>query len=177
MLATALIASVADPGLSDRGATSQPGLGSLRGSTRVGGKSGSAVSANRVIAICGACSWPGLRRHPLCQDPRHRASPLVHGVVRPTAEWVAAIALANKDRADGLGHDGQGRALQMTSSTCAVKEIASNHRRHVKVWEGQQHVIQSRSIRRSGQPTLMSPVKQIAHGFPSRRGRIVKFLH
>jgi hypothetical protein len=34
-----------------------------------------------------------------------------------------------------------------------VNEIASDIRCDVKGWEGKQHVMQSRSIRRSGQPT------------------------
>jgi transposase len=46
-LATALVASVADPRRSDRGAISRPGSGSCRSSTRAGARTGSAVSANR----------------------------------------------------------------------------------------------------------------------------------
>jgi hypothetical protein len=38
-----------------------------------------------------------------------------------------------QDCADGLGHDGQGRALQATRRTCAVNEIAPDIRRDVKV--------------------------------------------
>jgi len=37
-----------------------------------------------------------------------------------------------------------------------MKEIASGIRRDVNGWEGEQHVMQSRSIRRSGQPTWAS---------------------
>ena len=58
MLATALVASVADPGPSDQDATSRPGSGSFRSSIRAAARTGSAVSANRVIAISAACSWP-----------------------------------------------------------------------------------------------------------------------
>jgi transposase len=47
----------------------------------------------------------------------------------------------------------QRRALQATRRTCGVNEIASDIRRDVKVGKGEQHVMQSRSIRRSGQPT------------------------
>ena len=39
-------------------ATSRPGSGSFRSSTRAGARTGSAASANRVTAICAACSWP-----------------------------------------------------------------------------------------------------------------------
>jgi transposase len=52
MLATALVASIADP------RTSRPGLGWFQSSTQAGASSGSAASANRVIAIYAACSWP-----------------------------------------------------------------------------------------------------------------------
>jgi transposase len=58
MLATALVASVADPRTSGQGVTSRPGLGSFPNSTQVGARSGSAASVNRAIAICAACSWP-----------------------------------------------------------------------------------------------------------------------
>src|SRR4029434_10045355 len=36
------------------------------------------------------------RRHSLCQDPRHRASAVAHGIASTTAEQGCAIALANK---------------------------------------------------------------------------------
>ena len=48
--------------LSDQGAISRPGSGSCRSNTRAGARTSSAVSANRAIAICAACSrqarWP-----------------------------------------------------------------------------------------------------------------------
>jgi hypothetical protein len=40
----------------DQAATSRPGSGSCRSSTRAGARTGSAVSANRETAICAACS-------------------------------------------------------------------------------------------------------------------------
>jgi hypothetical protein len=61
---------------------------------------------------------------------------------------------SREDRAHGLGDNDQGRALQGTRRTSGMKEIApANIRRDVNGWEGEQHVMQSRSIRRSGQPT------------------------
>jgi len=53
---------------SDRGAISRPGLGSSRNSIRAGARTGSAVSANKVTAICAACSW--LVRSPSSGMPR-----------------------------------------------------------------------------------------------------------
>ena len=41
-----------------RAATSRPGLDWCRSSTRAGARTGSAISANKAIAICAACSWP-----------------------------------------------------------------------------------------------------------------------
>jgi transposase len=46
------------PGPSNQDVTSRPGLGSFRSSTRVGARTGSAASANKVTAIYAACSWP-----------------------------------------------------------------------------------------------------------------------
>jgi hypothetical protein len=52
-----------------------------------------------------------------------------------------------------MGNDDQGRTLQGTRRTRGVKEITLGIRRDVTVGKGEQHVMQSRSIRRSGQPT------------------------
>jgi hypothetical protein len=49
---------------------------------------------------------------------------------RPTK--VAAIRFP-KARENGLGHDGQGRAIQGTSRACGVNEIAPDNRLDVKV--------------------------------------------
>ena len=65
---------------SDQGATSRPGSGSCRSSTRAGARTGSAISANKAIAICAACSYRRRARcHPLRQDPWHQTSALAHG--------------------------------------------------------------------------------------------------
>jgi transposase len=55
-LATALVATVA--GRSDQDVISQPGSASCRSNTRAGARTGSAVSANEVTAICASCLWP-----------------------------------------------------------------------------------------------------------------------
>src|SRR5260370_5117598 len=44
---------------SDRGGTSRPGSGSCRSSTQAAARSGSAISANKAIALCAACSRRG----------------------------------------------------------------------------------------------------------------------
>ena len=48
------------------------------------------------------------------------------------------------------------KTLQGTCRARGINEIASDIRRDVKVGKGEQHVMQSRSIRRSGQPTCAS---------------------
>jgi predicted acylesterase/phospholipase RssA len=45
-------------GQADRGATSRLGSESYRSSTRAEARTGSAISANKVTAICAAYSWP-----------------------------------------------------------------------------------------------------------------------
>jgi transposase len=62
LLATALVASVADPKSFDRLATSRPGLDWCPNSIRAVGVRGSAASPNRVIAICASCLWPAHSR-------------------------------------------------------------------------------------------------------------------
>jgi transposase len=61
-LATALVASVADPKAFRSGRNFRPGSDSCRSNTRAGARTSLAVSANRAIAICAACSrrarWP-----------------------------------------------------------------------------------------------------------------------
>jgi hypothetical protein len=73
---------------------------------------------------------------------------------RPTK--VAAIALANKITRMAWAMMTKKGALQGTRRTGGVKEIAPAIGRDVNGWEGEQHVMQSRSIRRSGQPTRAS---------------------
>jgi len=51
------------------------------------------------------------RRHSLCQDPRHPASALAYGIVSAEADQGRRHRPRQQDRQDGLGHDGQGRAL------------------------------------------------------------------
>ena len=66
VLATALVATVADPGLSDQGATSRPGLGWCRSSIRAAARTGSAISASKVTATARPVRGRCARRHPLC---------------------------------------------------------------------------------------------------------------
>ena len=73
------------------------------------------------------------RRHSLCQDPRHQASALAHGIVGTAANQDRRHRTGQQDGAHGLGHDGQGRTLQGARRACGVNQIASDIRRDVKV--------------------------------------------
>jgi transposase len=90
MLATALVASVADPAPSGQDVTSPPGLGSFPNSTQVGASSGKqrlgSISKQGDRNLRSPVRGRSARRHPLCQDPWHRASAVAHGVVRPTPD-------------------------------------------------------------------------------------------
>jgi len=57
-LATALVASVADPKAFRSGRDFSAWMGWCRSRTRVGAKTSSAASANKAIVICAACSQP-----------------------------------------------------------------------------------------------------------------------
>ena len=85
-------------------------------------------------------------RHSLCEDPRHQASALAHGVIGAAAHQGRRHCACQQTRADGLGHDEQGRTLQRTRRAGGVNEIAPATRRDAKVGKGKQHVMQNRSI-------------------------------
>jgi transposase len=97
MLATALVASVADPRTFRSGRNFSAWIGLVPKQHSSGARTGSAASANRAAVTYASLFVAGdARYHPLRQDPRHQASALAHGVVRGRPTKVAAIALANK---------------------------------------------------------------------------------
>ena len=57
----------------------------------------------------------------------------VHGVVGTAPHQGRGHRTCQQDCAHGLGHDGQGRALQATRRAGRVNEIAPVNRRDVKV--------------------------------------------
>ena len=75
----------------------------------------------------------GSRRDPLCQGPRHPASTLADGVASAEADQGRRHRARQQDRQNGLGHDGQGRALQRTRRACGVNEVSLGIWRDVKV--------------------------------------------
>ena len=70
-LATALVATVADAKAFRSGRNFSAWIGIVRSNTRAGVRTDLEVSANKVTAICAACSWPA--RSPLSATPRSMA--------------------------------------------------------------------------------------------------------
>jgi len=132
MLATALVASVADPRTFRSGRNFSAWIGLVPKQHSSGGKErlGSiSKQGDRALPFCGRSTRP----HSLCQDPWHRASALAHGVTRSTPDQGRLHRARQQDCGNGLGYDGQGGALQTTCSTCALNDIAPGDWRDVKV--------------------------------------------
>jgi hypothetical protein len=76
---------------SDRGVISRPGLGWFRNSTQVGARTGRALSANRVTAICAASFVIGALAVIRFAKIRGQALALAHGIVGTQAgRWQAS---------------------------------------------------------------------------------------
>src|SRR6476660_1645632 len=82
---------------------------------------------------CAACSWPVHWPSSATPRSRHPTSALAYGVVGAAPDEGRRHRACQQDCADGLGRDGQGRALQATRRTCGVNEIAPVSQRDVKV--------------------------------------------
>jgi transposase len=77
VLATAVVATVADPKVFRSGRNFSAWIGLVPQQRSSGGKDRSAVSANKVTAICAACSWPA--HSPSSAMPRSTAPGIGHG--------------------------------------------------------------------------------------------------
>jgi transposase len=134
VLATPLVAAVADPKSFRSGRNFSAWIGivpkqhSSGGKNRLGNISKQGDRYLRGLFVAGALA---VIRYAKIHGTKHRPWLTALLARRPTK--VAAIALANKDRANGLGHDGQRRAIQGTRRACAINEIAPDIRRDVKV--------------------------------------------
>jgi transposase len=132
VLATAVVATVADPKSFRSGRNFSAWIGivpkqhSSGGKNRLGNISKRPLSARPVRGR-------RARRYPLCQDPWHQTSALAHGLAGAAADQGCCYRAGEQDCANGLGHDGQGRAIQGTRRACGVNEIAPDNRRDVKV--------------------------------------------
>ena len=107
LLATALVASVADPKTFRSGRNFSAWIGlvpkqhSSGGQDRLGSisKQGRSLSAQPVRGR-------RTRRHSLCQDPRHQVSALGHSVADTTADQSRRYRACQQARPNGLGNDG-----------------------------------------------------------------------
>ena len=80
VLATAVVATVADPKVFRSGRNFSAWIGLVPKRTPAVASS-SAASANKVTAICAACRGWRAGRHSLCQDPWHQTSALAHSLL------------------------------------------------------------------------------------------------
>jgi Transposase IS116/IS110/IS902 family len=136
-LATALVASVADPRAFRSGRDFSAWIGLVPKQNSSGGKDklGSITKRGdrylRSLFTVGA-----IRRDPLRQAPWHQSSTLAHRVVGATANQGRRYRSRQQDCSDRLGDDGQGRALQRTRCTCGVIKTASGNPAWCDGWKG-----------------------------------------
>jgi transposase len=114
-LATALVASVADPKAFRSGRDFSAWIGLVPKQNSSGGreKLGSIHQARRPLPaqpVHGRCAGG----HPLRQNPRAQTSPLACPVTRAAADEGRGDRAGQQNRAHGLGDDGHRRALQGT---------------------------------------------------------------
>ena len=153
-LATALVASVADPKAFRSGRNFSAWIGLVPKQHSSGGKHklGSiSKQGDRYLRSLFTAGALAVIRYAKIHGTKHRPWLTALLARRPTK--VAAIALANKIARMAWAMMAKGES---TRRACGVNEIAPVIRRDVEGWEGEQHVMQSRSIRRSGQPTCAS---------------------
>jgi transposase len=108
-LATALVASVADPKAfrSARNFSAWVGLVPKQYSSGGQGQARQYQQTRRPLSAQPVHGWRA-RRHPLCQDPRYQASALAHSVAGSAADQGRRDRTGKQDRQNGVGDDGQG---------------------------------------------------------------------
>jgi transposase len=115
LLATALVASVADPKVFRSGRNFSAWIGLVPKQHSSGGsaqarqyqQTGGPLSARPVRGR-------RTRRHPLCQAPWHQVSALGRGIAGTTADQSRCHRACQQARPNGLGIDGYGRAIQLS---------------------------------------------------------------
>ena len=105
-LATALVASVADPRTFRSGRDFSAWIGLVPKQHSSGGREKLGISANRVTAICATCSWPV--HSPSSAMPRSTAPNTApgHGTVGPATDQGRRHRACQQACPNGLGHDG-----------------------------------------------------------------------
>src|SRR5450631_1935209 len=133
VLATALVAAVADPKSFRSGRNFSAWIGivpkqhSSGGKNRLGNISKQGDRYLRGLFVAGALS---VIRYAKIHGTKQA---LAYGLAGAAADQGCGYRARQQDRANGLGHDGQGRAIQGTRRACAINEIAPGNRRDVKV--------------------------------------------
>ena len=108
-LATALVASVADPKAFRSGRDFSAWIGLVPKQNSSGGKE-QARQYQQTRRSLSAQPVHGrrARRDPLCQNPWHQASALAHGFVGAATHQGRGYRARQQDRQNGMGDDGQG---------------------------------------------------------------------
>ena len=133
-LATALVASVADPNVFRSGRDFSAWIGLVPKQNSSGGKDRLGnISKTRRPLSAQPVHDGGVGGDPLCQNPWRQASALAHGVADAATHQGRGYRARQQDRTDGVGDDGEGRALQRTSRARGLNEITPDIRRDVKV--------------------------------------------
>src|ERR1044072_5444061 len=153
-LATALVASVANPHAFRSGRDFSAWIGlvpkqnSSGGKDRLGNISKRGDRYLRSLFTAGALA---VIRYAKIRGPKHRPWLTALLARRPTK--VAAIALANKIARMAWAMMAKGEHYKEPAAPAAQRDRVGQHPAGCDGWESEQHVMQSRSIRRSGQPT------------------------
>jgi Transposase IS116/IS110/IS902 family len=129
-LATALVAGVADPQVFRSARQFATWVGLVPKQRSSGGKEKLHQQARRSLperSVYGR----GARGHQIRQDPWHRTPSMALSVAGPATSQGCRRRLGEQDRQNGLGHDGQGRAIQ---GACPVGGMIGLRRRPGVMW-------------------------------------------
>jgi len=121
-LATALVASVADPKAFGSGRRFAAWIGLVPNQYSSGGKEKLGNISKRGDRYLRSLFHGGRAGgDPLCQDPRHQPQALAQGIVDAPAHQGRRDRACQQDRTDSLGPHGQGRTLQGTRRARGVR--------------------------------------------------------
>jgi transposase len=133
ILATAVVATVADPKVFRSGRNFSAWIGlvpkqhSSGGKDRLGSISKQGDRYLRGLFVAGALA---VIRYAKINGTKHR---LANRAAGAAVDQGRRHRTCQQDCTNDLGHDGQGRAIQGTRRACGVNEIAPDNRRDVKV--------------------------------------------
>ncbi|MET4232698.1 hypothetical protein ABIA85_005988 [Bradyrhizobium sp. LA6.10] len=153
-LATALVASIADPKAFRSGRDFSAWVGLVPKQKSSGGKDrlGSiSKQGDRYLRSLFTADALAVIRYAKIHGTGHR--PWAYGTAGAATDQGCRHRARQQARQDGLGYDGQERALPGTGRAGGLNDIAPDIPASRNGWEDEQHVMQCRSIRRSGQPT------------------------